>query len=134
MMPVDVNWSNAGVWKTLYGEKPKPIKYKFNLGDKVKLSKHKRIFEKDYLTSWTKETFTIAQRLPGDLPVYCLKEADGDFTQGTFYEQELQKVIETPDHLVRVETFLKSSEERSKQRSIGLMERLPKQIRFMAPL
>ena len=39
--------------------------------------------------------------------MYRLKEANGDFIQGTFYEQEVQKVIETPDHLFRVEKVLK---------------------------
>ena len=52
--------------------------------------------------------------------MYRLKEADGDFIQGTFYEQELQKVIETPDHL-----FRQVSRERCRQRSTGTLERLP---------
>ena len=69
------------------------MKYKFNLGDQVKISKHKRIFEKGCLPSWTEETFTIVKRLPRDPTVYRLNEADGDFVQATFYEQELQKVI-----------------------------------------
>lgn len=38
----------------------KPIKYKFNLGEQIKIIKHKRIFEKGYLPSWTEETFTTA--------------------------------------------------------------------------
>ena len=54
------------------------------MGDQVKISKHKRIFEKGYLPSWTEKTFTVAQRLPRDPPVYRLKEADGDWIQGTF--------------------------------------------------
>lgn len=84
------------------GKTRKPIKYKFNLRDQVKISKHKWIFEKGYLPSWTEQTFTIA---PRDPPVYCLKEADGYFIQGTFYEQELQKVTETPYHLFCVKKF-----------------------------
>jgi len=104
----DVNRSNAqDVWKNLFELKSKQIKYKFNLGDQVKISKHKQIFEKGYLSSWTEETFTIAQRLPRDLPAYRLREADGYFIQGTFYKHELRKVIETPDHLLRVEKVLK---------------------------
>lgn len=39
--------------------------------------------------------------------MYHLKEADGDFIQGTFYEPELQKVLEKPDHLFRIEKILK---------------------------
>ena len=108
MNPADVNRFNAqDVWKTLFEKNLKPIKYKFNLGDQVKISKHKRIFKKGYLPSWTEETFTIAQRLPRDYSVYHLEEADGDFIQGNFYEQELQKVIETLDHLFHVKKVLK---------------------------
>ncbi|XP_068690215.1 uncharacterized protein [Montipora foliosa] len=109
MRPADVNENNASdVWNNLYRSLfKKPTKYKFKVGDQVKISKHKRIFEKGYLPSWTEETFTVAQRLPRDPPVYRLKEADGDWIQGTFYEFELQKVIETEKHLFRIETILK---------------------------
>ena len=96
MKPADVNESNEhAVWRTLYGKQSAPTKYKFKVRDQVKISKHKRIFQKNYLPSWTEETFTIAQRIPRDPPVYRLKEADGDFIQGTFYEPELQKVLES---------------------------------------
>ena len=108
MKPADVNESNEhAVWRTLYGKQSAPTKYKVKVGDQVKISKHKRIFQKGYLPSWTEETFTIAQRIPRDPPVYRLKEADGDFIQGTFYEPELQKVLEKPDHLFRIEKILK---------------------------
>ena len=39
--------------------------------------------------------------------MYRLKEADGDFIEGTFYEPELQKVKEKVDHLFRIEKLLK---------------------------
>ena len=106
--PADVTVFNAqNVWKTLYGRQTSIIKYKFKVGDQVKISKHKRVFEKGYLPSWTEETFTVAQRLPRYPPVYRLKEADGDWIQGTFYEAELQKVIEKSDHLFRIDKILK---------------------------
>lgn len=101
MNPADVNRSNTqDVWKTLFGKNLKPMKYKFNLGDQVKIGKG--IFEKGYLPSWTEETFTIAQRFTRDHSMYRLEETDGDFIQGNFYEQELQKVIGTLDHVFRV--------------------------------
>ena len=109
MKPADVNENKASeVWNNLYRNLfKKPTKYKFKVGDQVKISKHKRIFEKGYLPSWTEETFTVAQRLLRDPPVYRLKEADGDWIKGTFYEFELQKVIETEKHLFRIEKILK---------------------------
>jgi len=100
MKPADVTVFNAqDVWRTLYGQQTPSKKYKFNVGDQVKISKYKKVFEKGYLLSWTEETFTIAQRLPRNPPVYLLKEANGDLIQGTFYEYELQRVIEIQSSL-----------------------------------
>ena len=87
MKPADVTGFNAqDVWRTLYAKQTSSKKYKFNMGDQVKISKYKKVFEKGYLPSWTKETFTIAQRLPQTPPVYRLTEANGNLIQGTFYE------------------------------------------------
>ena len=64
-----------------------------------------RVFEKSYLPNWSEKTFTVAQRIARDPPVYKLKEHDGELIKGTFYE--LQKVIEPKDHLFRVEKVLR---------------------------
>ena len=109
MKPADVTVFNAqDAWRTLYGKQTPSKKYKFNVGDQVKISKYKKVFEKGYLPSCTKETFTIAQRLPRNPPVYRLKEANGDLIQGTFYKTELQRVIEKSNHLFCIEKILKS--------------------------
>jgi len=109
MKPADVTVFNAqDVWKTLYGKQTPFKKYKFNVGDQVKISKNKKVFEKGYLPSWTEETFTIAQRLPLNPPVYRLKEANDDLIQGIFYETGLQRVIEKSNHLFCIEKILKS--------------------------
>lgn len=108
MKPADVTVFNAqDAWRTLYSKQTPSKKYKFNVGDQVKISKYKKVFEKGYLPSWTEETFTIAQRLPRNPPVYRLKEANGDLIQGTFYETELQRVVEKSNHLFRIEKILK---------------------------
>ena len=95
------------VWRTIYGKPLSAVKYKFKVGDQVKISKHKRTFEKSYLPNWSKETFAVVERLARDPPVYKLKEHDGELIKGTFYETELQKVIERKDHLFRVEKVLR---------------------------
>ena len=65
MKPADVNESNEhAVWRTLYSKQSALTKYKFKVGDQVKISKHKRIFQKGFLPSWTEETFTIVQQIP----------------------------------------------------------------------
>ena len=51
MRPVDVNEANEGtVWQNLYGNKStRSTKYKFNIGDQVRISKTRRTFKKGYL-------------------------------------------------------------------------------------
>lgn len=108
MKPANVTVSNVQkVWQTLHGKQTFTKQYKFNVGDQVKITKYKQIFEKGYLPSWTEETFTIGKRLPRNPPVYRLKEANEAWIQGTFYEAELQRVIEKADHLFRIEKILK---------------------------
>ncbi|CAB4014504.1 Hypothetical predicted protein [Paramuricea clavata] len=86
MRPVDVNKSNENiVWQTLYGKE-------FNIGDQVRISKAKRTFRKGYLPNWTEEVFTVTKRVPRRPPVYNIADYDGEELEGTFYEQELQKV------------------------------------------
>ena len=61
MKPSQVTKVNkAQVWHTLYGDEiHRRIRYKFQVGDRVRISKVKRIFEKYYLPIFTEELFTI---------------------------------------------------------------------------
>lgn len=79
--------------------------YRFKIGDKVRLSKNKGVFEKGYLSSWTREIFEITFRARHPLPVYKVKDANGERVKGVFYEHQLQKVQE-PD-VYKVERILK---------------------------
>ena len=64
--PVDVTAENEReVWHTLYDHGPvKNVKYKFKIGDQVRISKMKRIFEKGYSPNFSKEIFTISKQIP----------------------------------------------------------------------
>jgi hypothetical protein len=73
------------------------VRYKFKIGDQVRISKVKRTFEKGYLPNFSKEIFAISKQIPRDPPVYKLKDLDGEELKGTFYEKELQKVIKGDD-------------------------------------
>ena len=110
MRPVDVNKKNENVvWHNLYGsESSKPVRFKFNIGDQVRISKTRRTFKKGYLPNWTEEVFTVSKRVPRRPPVYKIADYDGEELAGTFYEQELQKVTKTHDDFYRVEKILRS--------------------------
>ena len=51
------------VWRNLYPEhlEIRDINPKFSVGDKVRISKMKKTFEKGYTTRWTEEIFTIIE-------------------------------------------------------------------------
>lgn len=97
--PAEVNPSNVlEVWKTLYQKKTNLISPKFKEGDRVRISKAKRTFEKGYLPNWTRELFTISHLVKGSSPYrYKVEDYNGEELEGTFYESELQKVIKRDD-------------------------------------
>ena len=63
------------------------------------------IFEKGNEKKWTRKIFFIYDHLDRQPPIYQVKDASGHIIQGTFYEQELQKV-KKPDYY-QVENFLR---------------------------
>lgn len=109
--PILVNKGNEGdVWKTLYESKSKSSNVKsskYSVGERVRISKAKRTFEKGYLPNWTEEVFNVKQKKKRDVPVYDLVDDHGEKVLGTFYEQELQKVNKGKDDVYRVEKILK---------------------------
>ena len=92
MKPVEVNKSNeAQVAKLLATSKTSIKKPKFQVGDYVRLSRYKNIFEKGYTGNWTEEIFLI-DKVKNTVPItYVLKDTNGEIVRGTFYELELQK-------------------------------------------
>ena len=62
--PADVTTEKEKqVWHTLYDDHStvKQPKYKFKIGDQVRISKIKRTFEERYLPNFSKEIFTITK-------------------------------------------------------------------------
>ena len=69
------------------------VRFKFQVGDPVRISKVKRMFENSYLPDFTEEIFTLYKRMARQVHVYKLKDDAGETIEGTFYEPELQKII-----------------------------------------
>ncbi|GFY78742.1 putative uncharacterized transposon-derived protein F54H12.3 [Trichonephila inaurata madagascariensis] len=96
MTPASVTETNQSqVWENLYGKQnnKKVNKPNYRLNDTVRISKEKLLFEKGYEQNWTREIFTIHQIIRRNPIVYKLKDLAGEVIRGTFYEQELQKVM-----------------------------------------
>ena len=115
MKPSQVNKSNEDVvWHTLYGRTvSKPVRYKFHVGSKVRISKTKKTFDKGYKANWSMEIFVVSERLPRQPPVYRLKDMQGEPIEGVFYEPELQEV-EKEDEVYQVEKTLKKRKRKGK--------------------
>lgn len=74
--------------------------HKFNVGDFVRVSKFKTIFEKGYTPNWSTEIFKII-KINKKFPVtYLLEDYQGYPIAGRFYEQELQKTNHPDTYLV----------------------------------
>ena len=96
--------------KNIYNfEKTKKLG-KFKIGDRVRISLEKNIFEKGYETNWTQEIFVIYDIKYSNVPYYYLKDLNNEKLQGTFYEQELQKTKQ--DDLYTIEKILKTDKDK----------------------
>lgn len=109
------------VWDTLYDSdstrsvKSKGPLFKYDIGEQVRISMSTRPFRKGYLPKWTEEIFEISDRV-GRVPVvYKIKDFDGEEIEGTFYEEELQRVHKT-DQLYRIERIIKKQTRNGKTR------------------
>lgn len=75
-------------------------KPKFKIGDKVRISKYKHIFEKGYTPNWTTEIFTIKHVMPTNPITYKLDDYQGNSIEGGFYTQEIAKVKYSDVYLI----------------------------------
>ena len=97
MKPNQVTVENSPrVWMNLYEKEMKKEKEKpkFLIDDKVRVSIESMPFKKRYEEIWTEEIFSIAHIIKGHPTVYKIKDYGGEPIKGTFYSEELQKVIE----------------------------------------
>ncbi|GFY50519.1 putative uncharacterized transposon-derived protein F54H12.3 [Trichonephila inaurata madagascariensis] len=116
MTPASVTETNQSqVWENLYGKQnnKKVNKPNYRLNDTVRISKEKLLFEKGYEQNWTREIFTIHQIIRRNPIVYKLKDLAGEVIRGTFYEQELQKVMHSGYY--PIEKVLKTREKNGKK-------------------
>ena len=111
--PAEVSKDNEWfVWRKLYADiktpsETKPPRFEYEIGQKVRLSKVKKIFDKGFERNWSREIFVVCERLPRTPPVYRLKDLAGDIIEGVFYGAELQAVMKEDSDEYRVEKIVK---------------------------
>lgn len=110
--PVDINETNArSVFLNMYGAPSTwfhNIKEpKFEIGDTVRISRAKHVFEKGYEESYTREVFVIEKILYTEPREYKLKSLTNQPIKGRFYEKELVKVTMKENDLYQIEKVVK---------------------------
>src|SRR5215469_10815540 len=73
---------------------------RFKVGDSVRVSKFKTIFEKGYTPNWTTEVFKIIKVQKTNPVTYLLEDYRGKPVAGGFYEYELHRVANPNVYLV----------------------------------
>lgn len=93
LKPVKVNKTNAKTILLRYANESNKIikEKKFQVGDFVRISKYKGIFEKGYTPNWSAEIFQIIKVQLTYPPTYLLEDVRKRPILGAFYEQELLK-------------------------------------------
>lgn len=75
-------------------------KAKYKLGDYVRVSKNKGVFEKGYTPNWSTEIFRIKKIQVAKPRTYLLESLNDEPILGGFYEPELQPTHFKDDYLV----------------------------------
>ena len=87
MKPKYVKNDNKRVYIDEHNEKSA----RYNVGDRVRISKPKNIFAKGYTPNWSREIF-IVNKINDTVPyTYNLKDLNEEEIIGSFYNRELQK-------------------------------------------
>ena len=132
MAPSEVNADNESyLWWFQYLPKTsfenfKIKSFKFQIGDYVRIADTASIFAREWRNRWTREIFKIEHRyLRHNIPVYKIVDKNDEEVKGTFYERELQKVLQDPKPLWKVEHILKNQGKGNQQKSLVKFEGWP---------
>ena len=64
---------------------------KFKVGNRVRISKYKNVFAKEYVPNWSEDVFVVNETKNTVPWTYEINDLNGEKIIGSFYENELQK-------------------------------------------
>ena len=107
MRPVDASKkeNESDVWENLFKDDEHHKKSsKFKIGETVRISRIKGIFEHGFLPNWSEQIYKI-HKINNSSPVtYILEDLQNEIIEGSFYNEELQK---TSQEVFRIEKVLR---------------------------
>lgn len=84
------------------------VKYRFEIGQKVRIKFTRSAFQREYDQRWSREFFTISRRFPRqNIPMYKLKDEKEEPVEGTFYQNELQAIQVSDDDEYLIEKVIR---------------------------
>lgn len=118
--PSSVNGNNETMlWKRMYVDTVKHVKhkkYKFQVGNQVRISHLKYVFQRDWHQKWTEEYFVVTQRLrKGKKNLYRLKDLLDEEIDGLFYESELHRIQKPEKNVTRVDKVVRRRTRKGKR-------------------
>ena len=119
MKPKDVTAANVETLMQRFSQNKRRRRKvpKFKIGDKVRVSKNKHMFEKGYIPNWTTAIFNVNRVMPTSPVTYKLKDYQDKPIAGGFYEEELLE-SKYPD-VYLVEKVLKKRGDRAYVKWLG---------------
>ena len=113
MSPVEAQEADSYIlWKNQYGSAdsfiPKRVTFKYEEGDRVRISYLKGAFDREYSEKWSTEVFTVIDRkLNQNIPMYKIKDYSNEVIGGYFYEYELQPAFIDDNTVYKIEKVIK---------------------------
>ena len=95
-------------WKLQYDTLPEKAKgkapyakYRFKIGEEVRISFLRRAFQKQHDERWSREIFTITDRtMRNGIPQYTIQDYSGTIIKGKFYQNQLLKAYPSETFLI----------------------------------
>lgn len=113
--PKQVNLKNEDkIYYNLYGFKkdedvePDIIITDIKIGDHVRISKDKKLFEKGYTNNWAKEIFIVEKIIYQDPILFIIKDLNNETLEGKFYKEEIQKIYINKDKSYKLDDIIKT--------------------------
>ena len=92
------------VYKTQFKNQRPETHHYYTIGERVRISIQKKIFEKGATPNWTEEIFKISHILPTRPVTYRIEDLMGTQVDGAFYPEQLR---ETDQEIYRVDRVIR---------------------------
>ena len=117
LRPIDVTLQNqydVYQYANSLRKHKKRSRFRFKLGETVRISFRKSIFDRQLAIHWTRETFRVARRYRNqNYNLYKLYDCNNDLIFGSFYENEMKKFYVDSKTTYAIDKVIKKGKDKS---------------------